>query len=313
VSDLLLNTPAGVYRWHENWASVPNHNRLPQNGRTHGIVVSLNGHIYVFHQSVPAMLAYQPDGRLLSSWGTYPGAHGLTLVEEQGEEFFWLTDQERAVVEKTTTDGKIVVQIAAPPYATDEPYIPTWVAVNEARRGGNGDVWVADGYGSSRVSRYDAAGTYISTLDGSEGGGRFNCPHGIWFDSRKRPMELYVADRGNRRVQVYDAQGKHLRIFGEDFLTSPDIFAADGEWLIIPELMGRVTILDKEDRLVCHLGRNDEVALDPAWPDETPLVPGKFNSPHCATADAAGNIYVVEWRVGGRIVKLERSERSTAF
>jgi hypothetical protein len=170
VSDALLNTPAGIYRWHENWVSVPSHDALPQNGRTHGIAVSRSGHIYAFHQSVRAMLVYQPDGRLLSSWGNYPGAHGLTLVEENGEEFFWLTDQDRVVVEKTTTDGKVVAQVAAPAYSTHEPYVPTWVAVNEERRGGNGDIWVADGYGSSRVSRYDATGNYLSTLDGTEGG-----------------------------------------------------------------------------------------------------------------------------------------------
>lgn len=186
------------------------------------------------------------------------------------------------------------------------------MAVNEARRGGNGDIWVADGYGSNRVSRYDAAGNYLSMLDGTEGSGRFDCPHGIWFDSRKRPMELYVADRGNHRIQVYDAQGKHLRTFGEDFLTSPDIFVADQERLIIPELDGRVTILDVDDRLICHLSDNEQICLDPAWPDKTPLLAGKFNSPHAAAADA-GDIYVVEWRVGGRIVKLERCERSNPF
>ena len=306
MGDVLLTTPAGVYRWRENWASVPVTDTLPQNGRTHGVAVSNGGQVFIFHQSVPAVLTYSPDGILLASWGNYPGAHGFTLVEEQGEEFFWLTDQDRAVVEKTTTDGKIVAQIAAPAYAAGERYIPTWVAVNEKRHGGNGDVWVADGYGSSRVHRYDASGAYISTLDGTEGGGRFSCPHGIWFNSRKKPMELYVADRGNHRVQVYDGQGKYLRTFGEGFLTSPDIFAADGERLVVPELFGRVTILDKDDRLICHLGSNDGINLDPAWPNDTPLSPGKFNSPHGATADSAGNIYIVEWRVGGRIVKLEK-------
>jgi len=308
MNDSLLKTPAGIYRWHEGWVSVPDGEIPTKNSRTHGVAVVRDHRVYIFHQAEPAMLAYAPDGRLMSSWGNYPGAHGLTLVEEQGEEFFWLTDQDRAVVEKTTTDGKIVAQVAAPAYATHEPYIPTWVAVNEAHRGGNGDVWVADGYGSGRVIRYDAAGSHISTLDGTEGSGRFDCPHGIWFDSRKRPMELYVADRGNHRVQVYDAQGMHLRTFGEDFLTTPDMFAAYGERLIVPELHGRVTILDRDDHLVCHLGRNDEVTLDPTWPDEISLEPGKFNSPHSATADSFGNIYVVEWRVGGRIVKLERFE-----
>jgi hypothetical protein len=302
----LLTTPCGTYRFHEDWAAIPEHSRRAENGRTHGVAVSRDGRVLVFHQAAPAMLVYSPDGRLLASWGNYPGAHGLTLVEEAGEEFLWLTDQERAVVEKTSLDGRLVGKISAPPYAASEPYVPTWVAVNEARYGGNGDVWAADGYGSNCVNRYDAAGNYVATIDGSEGAGRFNCPHGIWFDSRKRPMQLYVADRGNRCVQVYDHEGRFVRSFGSEFLTSPDGFALDGDCLIVPELLGRVTILDGEDRLLCHVGTNEGVCAASSWPDKTPLVPGRFNSPHAAAVDRSRSIYVVEWRIGGRLLKLER-------
>jgi DNA-binding beta-propeller fold protein YncE len=119
-------------------------------------------------------------------------------------------------------------------------------------------------------------------------------------------MELYIADRGNHRVQVYDGQGNYLRSFGGEFLTSPDGFACDGNQLIVPELQGRVTVLDANDDLVCHLGENEEVCADPEWPDGTQLASGKFNSPHGAAADALHNLYVVEWRVGGRVLKLEK-------
>jgi len=306
MHETLLETANGTYRWHENWITVPELDARPVNGRTHGAAVGKNGHIYIFHQAVPGMLVYDSAGTRLASWGNYPGAHGLTLVEEQGTEFLWLTDQDRLAVEKVTTDGKVVQSIAAPPYAASESYVPTWVAVNEVRHGGNGDVWVADGYGAGKVSRYDAAGNWLATIDGTEGGGRFNCPHGIWFDSRKRPLELWVADRGNHRVQVYSAEGKYIKTFGEGFLTSPDCFAVDGEQVIVPELFGRVTILDGEDGLVCHLGQHEAVCNETAWPNETKLIPGKFNSPHGATADAHHNLFVVEWRIGGRVIKLER-------
>lgn len=302
----LLETPIGAYRWHENWVSAPGYPERHQNGRTHGVAIGRDSRVYIFHQAIPAMLIYDTNGRFLSSWGNYPGAHGLTLVEEQEKEFFWLTDQDRAVVEKTRTDGTVVSMIAAPPYAAREPYIPTWVAVNETRYGGNGDVWVADGYGSSRVNRYDSGGNHLATIDGTEGGGAFSCPHGIWFDCRKRPMELYIADRGNHRVQVYDQHGSYFRSFGGGFLTSPDGFALDGLNLIVPELEGRVTIVDDQDRLLCHIGENEKVCVKPSWPDETPLLPGKFNSPHAAAVDASCNLFVVEWRIGGRILKLER-------
>jgi hypothetical protein len=309
MSKLFLDTPAGRYRWHENWALIPISAENPENGRTHGVVVDKNGRIYVFRQAIPAMLVFEPDGSFAASWGNYPGAHGLTLVEEQGQEHLWLTDQERAVAEKGTLDGDLILRLDSPPYAAFEPYVPTWVAVNEVRYGGNGDIWVADGYGSHRVSRFDAAGKFTLALDGTEGCGRFSCPHGIWFDRRKRPMELYIADRGNRRVQVYDEQGHYLRSFGENFLTSPDGFALDGDRLIVPELHGRVTLLDTNDRLICHLGANETVCDDPLWPDGNALLPCMFSSPHAAAADARGNLYVVEWRRGGRIVKLERCQQ----
>jgi hypothetical protein len=300
----IIESKAGRYQWHENWATIP----ASENGRTHGLGVTRDGRVFVFHQAVPGVLVFTHEGQLVDSWGNYPGAHGLTVVEEGDEEFLWLVDQDRAVAEKTTLKGDVVQSLPKPPhtvYATAN-YVPTWAVVNELRFGGNGDIWLADGYGASLVHRYDASGNYLSTIDGTEGAGRFACPHGIWFDSRKRPAELYIADRGNKRVQVYDAEGKFLRSFGTDFLTSPDGFAPVGDHLIVPELCARVSILDAADKLVDILGENDAICAAPGWPNETPLSEGKFNSPHGAVANSRGDIFVVEWRVGGRIIKLEK-------
>lgn len=304
----VIDSNAGQYLWHENWAKIPSTPSGIANGRTHGVAVSQNGAIFVFHQAIPSILIYSSEGQLLGSWGEFPGAHGLTLVNEMGVEFLWLTDQDKALVQKFTLDGKRIQEIPAPSYSHDPktPYVPTWVAVNETRHGGNGDIWVADGYGSHRISRYDAKGNYIQTLDGSTGAGAFNCPHGIWFDIRKPEPELYVADRGNSRVQVYDSEGQFKRVFGSDILTSPDGFASFHDQLIIPELLGRITILDAHDHLIDHLGNNEKVCTQEGWPDKTLLEPGTFNSPHGATADSHGNIFIVEWRIGGRIIKLEK-------
>lgn len=300
----IIESKAGRYQWHENWVTIP----ASENGRTHGLGVSRDGRIFVFHQAVPGVLIFSPEGKLLDSWGNYPGAHGLTMVEENGEEFLWLVDESRAVAEKTTLKGDVVQSLPKPSHSAYEAgrYVPTWAAVNEVRHGGNGDIWLADGYGSSLVHRYDAAGNYLSTIDGSEGAGRFACPHGIWFDSRKSTPELYVADRGNKRVQVYDGEGKFLRAFGTEFLTSPDCFALSGERIIIPELCARVSILDANDQLIDILGENDAICSVKGWPNETALAEGKFNSPHGAVANEKGDIFVVEWRVGGRIIKLEK-------
>lgn len=295
-----IETPIGTYRWIEDWVTVPS----SDNGRTHGIAVTKDGRVIVFHQASPGVLIYSAQGELQDSWGDFPGAHGLTLVEENGTEYLWLTDEKTKQVVKTTLAGEMVQSIEPPKHHAyqEKPYIPTWATV-----GTNGDVWVADGYGASLVHRYDSAGKQIQTLDGTEGTGRFQCPHGIAIDKRRGEPELYVADRGNKQFQVYGTDGKFRRAFGSDFLTSPDVSFSSGDHLIVPELISRVSVLDINDQPAALFGANDTInqALD--WPNNRAnIVTGKFNSPHSATADAHGNIYVVEWITSGRVTKLEK-------
>lgn len=307
----ILNTPIGNFRWIENWVTIPDSTLGRTNGRTHGIVPVRDGRIFVFHQADPAMLIYSPEGELLERWGAYPGAHGLTLVEEAGEEFLWLTDQETRAVVKTRLDGEVVLELHRPDLAIYETkrYVPTWVAVNEARFGGNGEVWVTDGYGSHYIHRYDAEGNYLASITGEEGpAGVFECPHGIWIGPRPGRVEFYIADRTNRRVQVYSTEGEFIRVFGTGELTSPDMFFPMGEdLLLVPELESRLTVLGPDDRPVAILGANDPISSHETWPNDRSLVePGKCNSPHAAAADREGNLYLVEWITGGRITKLER-------
>ncbi|MCR4337874.1 MAG: hypothetical protein NUV91_08740 [Candidatus Omnitrophica bacterium] len=77
----------------DHWVRVPSPRQRPPNGRTHGVAVSKTGQTIIFHQANPAVLFYSPEGQLLDSWGNFLGAHGLTLVEEQGQKYLWLTDQ----------------------------------------------------------------------------------------------------------------------------------------------------------------------------------------------------------------------------
>jgi len=306
-----IGTGNQTYEWIDNWVRIPDTPSGRENGRTHGVVVSESGDVLVFNQANPGVLVFGADGRLKNAWGDrFSGAHGMTLVKEGGTEYLWLTDQFSAEVVKTTLDGRTVMNIQKPdhPVYAKASYAPTWVAVNEERFGGNGDIWVTDGYGSFYIHRYDKTGRYLGSINGEEGKtGAFSCPHGIWVDTRKREPELYVADRSNKRIQVYDAEGMYKRAFGADFLTSPDGFITHGEFLMMPELFARLTILDGDDRLVCHLGSNEEVVQVKGWPNiHDRLQPGKFNSPHGMAADSSGNLYCVEWITGGRITKLAK-------
>ena len=111
----------------------------------------------------------------------------------------------------------------------------------------------------------------------------------------------------NRRIQVYDLQGRFKRLLSDTVDTSACAFIPYGEFTLIPEApyRARLTILDPEDRVVATLGENDQVCTRTGFPNDRSLVePGRFVTPHSVAADAAGNVYVVEWIIGGRITKL---------
>lgn len=308
---MLLESNGLRYQWIDNWITIPDTPSGRADGRTHGVAVSRTGDIFIFHQAAPAMLRYDAQGNLKESWGNdYPTAHGLTLVEEDGEEFLWLVDTDTARVVKTTLNGEVLQTIERPDhpgYAGGATYMPTWVAVNETRFGGNGDIWLADGYGSGMIHRHNAAGEYIGTITGKEGtGGQFKCPHGISFRYTDACNELMIADRGNRQIQVYDTEGKFMRAFGSDVLNSPCVVAFHHDHLVIPELYARVTILNADGQLIGYFGENENPKQFEGWPNvaTSDIHPGRFNSPHSLAVDPDGNLFVVEWIISGRVTKL---------
>jgi len=300
------------YEWVEDWAKIPDTVSGRKNGRTHGIVVLKNGNIAVFNQADPAVLIFNFEGELTNSWGNrFSGAHGMTLTEENGTEYFWLTDQYSGEIVKTSLDGKTLLRIEKPriKFYEEKKYSPTWIAVYEERFGGNGDIWVSDGYGSNLIHRYNKEGIYLKTISGEEGkAGAFNCPHAIFIDTRKPEPELYIADRGNKKFQVYDFEGNFKRSFGENIFGCPCGGVIKDNLLYVPELCARLVILDENDKLITYLGRNESTCDIPGWPDHPKklIMEGKFNSPHDMAIDEEDNLYIVEWITGGRITKLKR-------
>jgi len=324
------------YTWLEDWAKIPDSASARRGWAHHALATTRRGEIIAFHPGESRFLAFDAAGDLIRSWETgVCEAHGLALVQEGDAEYLWIADQgaRRAPeadyqyepapkgwqVIKESMDGRAIQRLDRPDLAVyvENRYAPTGIAVFEERFGGNGDIWVSDGYGQNYVHRFNAAGRYLGSINGEEGAaGAFKCPHNVWIDTRESDPELYVADRTNHRVQVYDLEGRYKRVFGEEFLSSPSAFAAIGENLVIGELRARLAVVDREDRLIGYLGSNEAVCTADGWPNQKDdrgvpartdrLQPGRFNSPHGLTADAQGNIYVSEWLIGGRFVKLER-------
>ncbi|HEX3355645.1 MAG TPA: hypothetical protein VHS31_01595, partial [Tepidisphaeraceae bacterium] len=166
---------------------------------------------------------------------------------------------------------------------------------------------VADGYGQWYIHRFDKAGNYLSSFGGKgTEPGKFNCPHGIIVDTRGPEPILLIADRANIRLQTFTLDGKPLAIFGTENLRHPCHFDIRNGDLLIPDLHGRVTILNKNNELITHLGDNPGIEKAEGWPNlpKETWQPGKFIAPHSACWDQKGDLYVTEWIRIGRITKL---------
>lgn len=338
----------------KDWADVTGISGASRAFAHHGLAVTTHDEVLSFHAG--QLVTFDRDGHVVRT--SRPGlteGHGLTIVREGDQESVWIADPGFAIacgsgtgdgalpptfgtgldltvqaprVVKVALDGVIELELDVPPSVDDAPgpfapYAPTSVAVDEARFGGNGDVWVADGYGSNVVHRFSAAGQHVQTLTGLEGPGRFDCPHAVFIERRAgRTPELYVADRGNARIVVFDLNGVFKRVVGDGVLNSPTGFVRWGEWLVVVELFARLALLDESDNLVGFVGEDAESLHRAGWPNSfdasgdarvpTAGAPGQLNSPHAAAVDSAGDLIVGEWLIGGRYTKFTQDLRGTA-
>lgn len=123
--------------------------------------------------------------------------------------------------------------------------------------------------------------------------------------------ELFVADRGNFRIQVFTLDGKHKRFITND-MDMPSSFYFSGDEVYFPDLHSRVTIFDKNDQLVTHLGEDQQAYKQEGWPNlpKKYYRQDRFSSPHGVCVDSKGSVYVAEWIFYGRVTKLIRKENS---
>ncbi|WP_165073884.1 NHL repeat-containing protein [Paludisphaera rhizosphaerae] len=294
---------------------------------THGVAVDSQGFIYIAHRggatkpksptdAQDTIAVFDPEGKFVRSFGKqfHGGGHGVDVRRENGVEYLYLACMMPVnLVAKTDLKGEVVWIKEAPtePHVYDDPkakFAPTNVAF-----GPDGDFFVADGYGSHYVHKYDKDAKWVKTFGGAgTEEGKFKTPHGIWLDDRPgRQPVLVVADRANARLQHFTLDGEHV---GEDFhnVSLPASFDIRGDVLLVPDLYARVTLLDGNDKLISHLGDDPEwtkaVLADgrkmrtqpDRWKD------GKFVHPHDACFDHDGNILVAEWVSTGRLTRLKR-------
>src|ERR1041384_2857248 len=312
----IIGTGNHTYEVHHDWGELP---KTIAYGNTHGVVEDSQGHIYVHHtvnaasESADSMVVFDGKGKFVKSWGKEfkGGAHGLHLRKEGSTEFLYLCDTARGVVVKATLDGETVWSVGYPDQSeaykpNAEGKKPKWSPTNLAIAP-NGAIYVGDGYGSSYILQYNNKGEYQRTFGGKgKEAGKVDCPHGIVVDTRGATPNLTVADRANSRIQRFTLDGQHIDFVSGTNMPCHFSYFKNGD-VVIPDLGARVTLMDKNNQVIEHLGDDSESK----WRDTRKLTrdhftPGKFVAPHGACFNHAGNIFVVEWVEVGRVTKLRK-------
>ncbi len=195
----------GQYRYEvdEGWGKLPDGWSFRECA---AVGCDSNDNVYVFNRGEHPVIVFDGDGNFLRSWGEglYPRAHGVTMSPD---DTIFLTDDGDHTVRKCQLDGTVLFTLGVPgkpaPFMSGDPFNRcTHVAIDPQ----TADFYVSDGYGNARVHKYDPEGRLLlSWGESGTGEGQFNIAHNICTD---KDGWVYVADRENQRIQVFDRNGK---------------------------------------------------------------------------------------------------------
>ena len=274
----------------------------------HEMVQDKKGRIILLtNETKNNVIVYDKSGKLLNTWGTeYPGAHGLTLFNENGEDFLFICDNNRHQVIKTTIDGRVLMTLDYPKetgqYTKPEEYVPTETAI-----AANGDIYVVDGYGKDFVIQYNHKGEYIRHFGGRGEEEKFlKNAHGVCIDTRhKKHPVLIVTSREQNCFKRYSMSGEFI-----DTISLPGAWVCrpviNGDYLYAAVLQsqsnlwkqsGFVTILDKNNKVVSNLA-GSEPNYKNGKPEEMYQTIKAFQYPHDVCIDDEENLYVAQWNSG---------------
>ena len=307
-----------TYRVDESWGNL-NPSQTPVNN-CHEMVMDSRGRLLMItDEPKNNIIIYDRSGKLLDTWGSaYPGGHGLTLFNEGGEDVLFICDFDLGRVDKTTVDGRLLMRLKTPYelgiYQQDQPYKPTETAMAP-----NGDIYVADGYGSQYVIQYDTKGNYIRHFGGQgDEDNQFQTVHGVRVDLRNPDQPtLLCTSRAHNSFKRFTLDGQYLStiFLPGAFVCRPVIddenLYAGVCWSRLKYLnqtdnSGFVTILDKDDKVISNPGgtepryENGELQL---MVQAEPV----FKHCHDVCIDNDKNIYVCQWNANQTYpIKLER-------
>ena len=198
------------------YAPAPDPFKLPPGmnfGPCSSVAVNSKRNILVFNRSARALLEFDGKGKYLRSLadGIFTNPHGLRV---DADDNIWATDTGSHIVVKMSARGRILMVLGIKGNAGEwhqAGHLRCFNEPNDVAFGRAGEIYVTQGHGKgeSRVLKFDADGSFLGTWGGEGSGpGQFNVPHSIITDAKGL---LYIADRSNQRIQVFDADGKYLR------------------------------------------------------------------------------------------------------
>jgi len=285
------------------WAAMP------------GIAVDRDDNVYIFTRAKPPVQVYRPDGTFVRAWGddTIHTAHHIK-IDADGN--VWVADIGLHIIRKFSPLGEVLLTVGTEGVkGEDATHLnkPTDMAVAP-----NGDLFVSDGYGNNRVVHFDSRGRFIKQW-GSMGVGpnEFSLPHAIEVDSQGR---VYVADRNNVRVQIFDSSGKLVDSWANVIVPwgfcrtgADELWVAGASpmpWRDDEKYPGAPLSCPPKDQLAIKFnaaGRPLELWTIPKGIDGQEQ-PGDVNWLHALAVDSQGNLYLGDI-IGQRAQKFVRRQR----
>jgi hypothetical protein len=278
-------------------------------GPTHGaVVIDKAGNIYT--SADKGVVVFSPDGKVVQEYlgEPYTRLHDMEIREEGGDEFIYGARNANAEgIKFNAHSGQVVFKLGFPKESglNLTQFSPTAITVAP-----NGDIFLSDGYASNHIFKFDKTGKYLMHF-GKKGNDlkEFNTAHGMTLDTRYDPPRLLICDRNHQpkgRLLHYDLDGNFI----DEVITGlgmPTSAAVQGDYVSVPDLQGRLVILDKTNKIIAVLGNNP----DPKRGGEFNIpqdqwIEGIFSGTHGSYWDKDGNLYVHDWNIAGRIMKLVR-------
>ena len=270
------------------------------------VAVDSQDRVYVFNRGGHPVVVFERDGSFVNSWGEglFTRPHGLTLTsdDEHGEVLYCVDDQGHWIG-KFSLDGELLLSVGTrdegAPQRSGKPFNrPTKVAQDPK----SAELYISDGYGNARLHKYTADGQHLfSWGDYGTDPGTFNFPHSVCTDNAGK---VYVADRENHRVQIFDDRGTYLDQWNN--LHRPCGLHIENDVVYIGQLPSHLNVNQGDPNIgacvsIHNLAGEQLSRLGAALPGEQP---GQFTAPHGVAVDSHGDLYVGEaaWSAYGSMM-----------